>query len=434
MYIYFRAKQLCLKVVSNDLAKDSLWALVGNVVGRGLSLLAGIFLANMLGQFQYGEYGLLRNTLLLIATFSTFGLGYTGTKFVSEYLTDIRLRGRLTILIRELLKITIYFSVLMAILAFLFASKLAVHLEDPQLETPIRVLSIIIVLNAMTTTQIGILAGLKLFPEMSRINILSGICNFILTLLLAYYYGFEGALWGLLGSQAINCLLNYRQISIFLRRNPSSYESEINVRDLRKSVCYYSLPIAVQEFSYSVFSWLSSLLLLKLTDYGELGVYSAVTQWTSVILFIPGVLRNITLSYISGTQEKAAQNKLQNKILLVNIMATVIPVLIILVSRNLITSFYHEEFQRLTEVLIWASLATIFQSLHNVFVSVYQAQSWNWEMFIICTLRDLLVLGLSYLLITSCQMFGSEALAISNLLSALFAFLFSWGFLIYRKK
>lgn len=68
------------KIKTSKLLTDSLWSLGGNVVGKGLALLADILVARFLGKDIYGEYGIIRNTILTIGVFSTFGLGYTATK------------------------------------------------------------------------------------------------------------------------------------------------------------------------------------------------------------------------------------------------------------------------------------------------------------------------------------------------------------------
>ena len=59
---------------NSALLKDSSWSLIGNIVGKGFSLIAGIVVARCLGKEVYGEYGIIKSTLLMIALFSSFGL------------------------------------------------------------------------------------------------------------------------------------------------------------------------------------------------------------------------------------------------------------------------------------------------------------------------------------------------------------------------
>ena len=51
------------RLLNSKLFKDSTWALLGSVLGKGLSLVAGIAVARFLGKEIYGEYGMIKNTL-----------------------------------------------------------------------------------------------------------------------------------------------------------------------------------------------------------------------------------------------------------------------------------------------------------------------------------------------------------------------------------
>jgi O-antigen/teichoic acid export membrane protein len=50
-----------------------------------MGLLAGIILARTLGIIEYGEFGLIRNSIATIGVLTSFGLGLTTTKYISEY-------------------------------------------------------------------------------------------------------------------------------------------------------------------------------------------------------------------------------------------------------------------------------------------------------------------------------------------------------------
>ncbi|HIX44931.1 MAG TPA: oligosaccharide flippase family protein, partial [Candidatus Barnesiella excrementipullorum] len=46
------------RLKQSSIFKDSFWALLGNVLGKGLALIAGIVVARFLGNETYGEYGM----------------------------------------------------------------------------------------------------------------------------------------------------------------------------------------------------------------------------------------------------------------------------------------------------------------------------------------------------------------------------------------
>lgn len=381
--------QVVERLKNSALITDSFWALLGSVLGKGLSLVAGIFVARFLGKEMYGQYGILKNTLLNIAVFSTLGLGYTGTRFIAK-----NIGKGVSKTIRLIYQITIAVSSLMAITVFIFAIPIAVFIKAPELDNGLRLTSIIIVFNAINTTQIGILSGFKAFKEIARNNVYSGIVTFILSGILAFYFALDGALWALLASTCFNVIINYlsvirinKQCGEYKEGSDSESSDTIDV----KEVISFSIPIALQESMYSIVGFLSSYLLITYAGYGELGVTSAAGQFSGILLFIPGVLKNVMLSYFSSMKSTVS---LRKKLILINGLSTFVPWVVIAVCSRFIASFYGETFNNLHIVLIISCLASVFSSVSSVIVYEFISQGRNWTMFFLRLLRD----GLSLLL------------------------------------
>lgn len=68
--------------------QDSALMLLGNGLGNGLMLVAGIIVARILGNDLYGQYGLVKTTMFYIASLSTFGLAFSITKYVSTCVSN----------------------------------------------------------------------------------------------------------------------------------------------------------------------------------------------------------------------------------------------------------------------------------------------------------------------------------------------------------
>ena len=115
-------KELLMRLKQGSLVKDSFWALFGNVIRQGLALVSGIVVARFLGKEVYGEFGTIRTTLVYVAIVSTFGFGYTATKYVAEYLKDSS--GKIKSLVDVIVKITIVFSALLGVVLFLFSKQI----------------------------------------------------------------------------------------------------------------------------------------------------------------------------------------------------------------------------------------------------------------------------------------------------------------------
>lgn len=413
-------------ILKNKLFGDSLWTLVGTALGKGLTVLSGIIIAKLLGKEIFGEYGLLKNTLLLIAIFSTMGLGYTSTIFVSNY--KQYKENLLYSLIKGILTITTIFSGIIAIFTFIFAHQIATYLEDTSLTIGLRYLSITIIFNAITTSQIGILAGFKLFKKTAYINIVSGICNFILSIILTYTGGFNGALLALLLAQIINCILNYIILRSQIKNIKSSQKAPL------KPILLQSLPIALQEMSLSITSWLSPILLLKLTNYGEVGIYSAATQWTAIILFIPIVLRNVTLSHLSSNKNNKQHSRILFTMMGIYILSTFIPATLVILFSNHIMTFYGTSFTGLHSVLLVTCYSTVFNSIYNAFSSEFMSKNKNWYIYGITLFRDGCTLLCTYIFIKILLFDGAFSLGLSTLSMGFITVILCWLFYLHFTK
>lgn len=399
---------LAHRMYGNRLFKDSLWTLLGNAFGKGLTVLSGIIVARLLGKDVYGEFGLLRNTLIIIAVFSTMGLGYTATVFISE--AKEKTKNIVYPLVKVIELMTVIFSGCISLCVFFFSNQLALFLEDEALDIPLKILSVIILFNAVTTSQIGILAGLKAFKGTAVVNFVSGVANFILTFWLTFAYGFVGALSALLISQIINCVLN----SGLLRKSLKDYTSAGMQLDLVAPIIKNSLPVALQEMVVSFMHWLFSIVLLKISNYGEVGLVTVAAQWEAILLFVPIALRNVTLSHMSSSGEEDA-DKIMKRMLLVNVMVSLVPTLLFYIFNDLFDMIYGETFENVGIVITLACIYATTNSVFAVFASTYMAKKRNWTLFSISLLRGALKFPALLLLVCYMGMRGAYAFFVTSI-------------------
>jgi O-antigen/teichoic acid export membrane protein len=389
----FKLKTQINFLKENRLYNDSFWALFGNIVGKGLSLLGGVLVARILGKNIYGEFEMLRTTIISVAMFSTYGLGYSVTKFVAQYKNSDTYRLRA--IISYSMWTTLILSSVLAVLMFFFAKRISVHvLESTKLITPLRILAVLVISNALVTTQIGILAGFCAFKELARINIVVGLITFIISVVLTYYFSFEGTIGALLISQVINWFLNYNLVRKLMPEDGS------NIKDQKRMfyhVIRFSTPIALQEALFSVTFWLTSVIIVRLSDFAELGLYAAAMQWYSIVLFLPGILRNVILSHLSESINDNVRHKnILHQTILINLFSTLACVLVIFVFSGYITKIYGSSYQGLEMIINIAILSSIFSSVSNVYAQAYLSKGKNWTMFFIRFFRDFGTLVIAY--------------------------------------
>jgi len=405
------------KLRNSSFFRDSCWAVFGNGLGMGLLLIASIIIARYLGRDLYGEYGVVKTNMFYIASFSTFGLGLTSTRFIAIYLKEKS--TQVIGIINTSLLITLIFSSFLAIILAIFSQSLSNYLNAPSMKEPFRILSFIIVVKAVCMTTNGVLAGLGDFKSIAKNSVYSGIIMLASCAPMSIYWGLKGSLAALCISQIVNTGLN---IFIIQRRKKGLPNCDKSFS--AKTLVCFSFPVAMQEISYSVCNWIGLLLLTKFSTFGEVGIYTATAQWNAVILFLPGLLSNVVLSHLSGTIDTAAHRSKINKMLLVYLMCTLVPFLIVYIFTPFIVSFYGPQFSQMGAVLRVLTLAVIPLCCSDVFKSELLASGHPWLLFSIRLIKDVLFLCIvAFLLINYIEYGGAMIYAISSLFISILFFI-----------
>lgn len=395
------------------LVKDSFWAVFGNGIGSGLLLLSGIIIARLLGKEVYGEYGFVKTTMFLMASFASLGLNYTSTKYIAEACT--KSRAYIKSYAQDALLITFISSCFVAFLLFVFSNDLASYLEEPKLKIAFRVLGGLIILRSYSYTLAAILAGFGAFRSLAINNVLSGIVMLFLCYPLTYLYGLTGAFCALVAYQIYNVISNM----VSYREQCRKYSTQIRCHKIKEMILF-SLPVSFQEISYAICNWGGVLLITKLSTLGELGIYSATTQWNAIIIFIPSILSNVILSHLSGTEGETQHSHVVKKMLKINLICAIIPFSVVYLLSNIIVSFYGPTFEGMKVVLRTMILSTIFSCCSKVLYSEFIAIGKTWSAFLARCAQDIILLSFGYILIRHSDFSAALAYAIATVVASLF--------------
>ena len=421
------------RIQQSKLVSDSFWAIFGNVIGKGLSLLAAIIIARLLGKEIYGEYGIVSGTIGAILIFSNFGLNFTTTKYIAEY--HKTKPDLLSQIIRYCQNLTLIFSGLATILLFISADYIATHLlNSPKLSFPLRLVAISILIGSVCRTQEGIIAGFGKFKVLAKINTVIGISTFIFGVTLTYFYKLNGALI----SFVILKSLYYALLKYHIAKSMPNVQVHSNNKISLSEILKFSTPIALQEAFYSIITYATGLLLVQLSTYGEVGLSSAAAYWSAIILYIPGILRNVILSHLaSNLDNNKARVRILRLILLFNFGVTLLLSLTIYFFSDYIASTYGNNFSGLKDVINISVFTTIFVSMSNVYAQAYMAESKNWLMLSFRIIRDASIFGIAYYLLSANNGKQGALLLANSALWANILFLFLMGAVyelsLYRK-
>ncbi len=389
-----RMNNIINRLRNSLLFKDSFWAVSGNGIGNFMMLLSGILIARFLGKDLYGEYGIVKSTMFLMALFATFGLGDTSTKYIAEYVrSDVT---QIRNIIKASLRIVGIFSGGMCLFLMVGAGALSEFVKVPHMALAFRFLGIIIVFRALNTVGAGLLGGFKEYKRLGLNNVTAGIAMVVLAVPLTLLWDLKGALLSLLLSQVLLSIFNLSAV----RKISQSYIKS-STRTFEREMISFSFPFALNEFVYTACTWLGSMLMIRYSSVGELGISSACSQWNSIILFMPGLLGNVILSYLSTT---ANNNERQHtliiqRMLLVNLVCTIIPLIVVILFSDLITDFYGPTFVTMKRVLLVTIFGTIFSCLTRVFQSNLMSEGKKWRAFTIRSSYNFLQLVVTYIVL-----------------------------------
>lgn len=414
------------------LARGAFWSLAGVVISRASGLVASIFVARMLGKVGFGELGIIQSTVGMLATFAGFGLWLTATKHVAEFRSSDPARaGRIIGLSSLVSWVT---GSVMALVLLATARWLASHsLAAAHLAPMLRLSSLLLLIGAVAGAQTGALAGFEAFKSIARVNLIAGIATLPLMVAGTWFWGLVGALWGLIISQGLGCILNYWALRAEADRArvPASWSG--SGREL-KILWKFSLPALASGLMVGPVYWFCSTMLVNRPGgYGQMGVFNAANQWFGALIFLPGVLGQAALPVLSermGADDSGRSRKLLAFYTKLN--AVVVAPLVILgaaASPLIMASYgpgFREAWPTLVVVLLTAGLVAVQTPAGQVLAAsgrmwLGSAMNFGWAiLFIVAT----------YLLVPR----GSFGLAAARLLAYVLHSLWVFAFVVFTLK
>ncbi|MHB0999823.1 MAG: oligosaccharide flippase family protein [Armatimonadota bacterium] len=392
------------------------WSLVGALILRGSQLLSFILVARVLGKLGFGQFSIIQNTIITFGLFVGTSLSISATKYIAEFRDNNINRVGSIIILTEVTSFAVSISI--AIIIVIFAPLLASKtLGDPNLVNPLRIGTILLLLTSVTTVQNGVLAGFEAFRVIAYRNLWSGILSFIFVSMGVYYFGINGALYGLTIGIGVNWILNYfairqqcHQFSISLQR--SSWWNE------RHILLHYSLPAFLSSALVGPVLWTCNAMLVNQPHgYGEMGLFNAASQWRTAILFIPGAISPLILPLLSSLQVKSEQDarKLFIFSLTINgVIAGFIALIITILSKP-IMKCYGLDFAQGNSILILMVWSAMFTSLAMVIGQLIASKNKMWIGLLFNAAWAIVLLLLSYVLLN--KNYGALGIAVAMFIS-----------------
>jgi O-antigen/teichoic acid export membrane protein len=409
-----------LKLNSSELKtrllSGTLWSALGGVISQLLMLIAFIIVARLLGQEQYGEFGMVRSTVNMFIISAGFSLGMTATKHIAEFKNSNPERASRILTLSTLF--TLITSSFIAIIVFFSAHWLAENtINAPYLENELKIGAFILLVSAINGAQLGALVGFEAFKTIAKINIIIGVLSIVSLIVGAYLGGLHGAVLAL----ALNISINWIITNYAIRQEIKRYNMSLFASDWwsEKSVLWkFSLPATLGGLMVSPIVWFAGALLVNQPNgYNEMGIFDAANQWFMAILFIPGLISKIVLpilSNLNGTNDIQYSKVIAFSLILNGGIALVIAIIIAYFS-SLILGSYGDGFEQGYMVLVYLAFSAVLVSINNVVGQVITSKGKMWTGLFFNLLWALSMALFSWYFIR--KGLGAEGLAMAYLIS-----------------
>lgn len=351
---------------------------------QGSTLIINIIVARILLKEVFGEYAIVQNTLLTIATISQLATGYTASKYIAEYRSSDSMRaGR----IMGLLSIV---SALMAVVGALTLIFLSPWLADtmmnaPHLSAPLMIGAVFLLFSSINGYQTGALSGLEAYGSLAKAGIVSGIVAVFAISLGSWFGGLNGTLLGLSISAFVRCTVHFLWLRYESRGQnikPTYMGSFIQEKTI---IFKFALPAAIAGYYSMPMIWLANSFLVRQPGgYGEMGLFSAANNLRILILFLPNVINNVGLTILNnekGKRDINQFNRLFKSNVLIIFIISLCCVLIIGVFGRTILHLFGKEFIAGQNILWLLVITSLFESFSIGLYQYIQTHSKIWHSF-----------------------------------------------------
>ncbi len=262
------------------LEKNYLWSLAVTILPVVASFFVSWIIARWAGPQVIGSVSWAMAFATAVLIVGKFGMCLASSKLASEY--GVSDPQRLRILFKTGLVLRIIATLIVAVITFILAHRIAVFFKEPALFRPIRAASFVIVCASLYEFMEHFIVGLNRFHAVYQVRSI----NLFLRVLLTAVLVFGG--WGAVAILAGYCSAWFIAIVIYLvlllKFLPGASPHE-DWRPIAKRLLVLGVPLAASSASVTIFSQIDRLMIGFFYDMKEVGQYTIARNVTEVSLF-----------------------------------------------------------------------------------------------------------------------------------------------------
>jgi O-antigen/teichoic acid export membrane protein len=377
------------------------WNLISAVSNQGATLVMGVAIARILDPENFGAFSIVWTTILTVGAAGQLALGFTATRFVSQFRESEPARA--ASVAQMLARLALAAGAAGGVLLFLLAPRISASaLFAPEVTLALQVGSIAAFAMIVAGYQLGVIAGIGDFKRIAHLSLWFAVLTCCGSAAGAVLAGPTGAVVGLTIVSIARLLMQ----GVDVRKKISALGSSTRASDVqgeRRLLLRYAAPAALAGLSTMPALWVANAALARSPEGLEaVAALSVALAIRSLVLFLPNVTDSVTTSFLGarlGARDLAGfrQLLLQN-VAICTVVAASVAIVLWLVSDWLL-AIYGTEYLSASRLLPWLLFSAVTQAGSAAIYQVVSMSGKMWaSLFAIALPRDLLFALLSLIL------------------------------------
>ena len=412
---------------ASDLAKISvkggfhlMWGLVASTV---ISAVGTIIIASLLGEDNYGLYGIVLTAPTLIVLFRNWGINNAIVCYTAQNNTEDKKEKIRSIFLSGLL-FEIALGAVLFILSFALSDFLAADVFNRPTLTPLlQITSLTILTSALVTTASAAFVGIERTHFNSIMVVSQAIFKTILIVALVLLgLGLSGAVTGFMLASLIAGFIGiafmYTIYRNFPKPNPNNLEIAKNIKEMLK----YGVPISVGIILAGfLLQYYNFLLYIYVSDNSLIGNYTIAQNFVVLITFFAAPVTTMMFPAFSKLnhekEPETLKNIYQNSVKYASLLVVPFAAMVMVLAQPAISSLFgnrYAEAPLFLSLLAITYLYPVMGSLSNA--SLINGQGQTTFNLVVALVTVAVGLPIGFTLISSYGVLGLIATALTAIL------------------
>ena len=276
------------------------WVITGSLCRMGSNFVAGVLAARIFGVIDFGKFGVIQSTVLVIVSLALLGMDLSTTKYVSSLrVTDVERAGRV---IGFSLTATSILAVVAGLIVFYHSSSISnILLPGREMSLEMKLASAWVVFEMMNLMQTKILMGIESFRQSAFYFFCQSLLSLPAIVSGAYYGGLVGAIIGVTIAAALGTVIGQVLVVKECRR----LSIRIDYRKIlkEKSIMRMSLMVWLSSLALQGSNWFTGILLARQpSGLFEFGLFNAGSRFTHVLTFLSSMVYQVMVPVLANLE------------------------------------------------------------------------------------------------------------------------------------